>query len=51
MQNKTESQLQKELLVEQLRKLNYKVCKAKTAKKSKEKVLAELDSLLNELGI
>ena len=38
-------------VLKQLRKSNYKVCKAKTTKKSKEKVLAELDSYLNELGI
>ena len=38
-------------VLKQLRKAGYKVYKAKPTKESKEKVLAELDSLLNELGV
>lgn len=38
-------------VLKQLRKSGYKVYKAKPTKESKEKVLAELDDLLNELGV
>ena len=37
--------------LKQLRKAGYKVSKAKVSKKSKEKVLSEIDSVLNDLGI
>ena len=39
------------VVLKQLRKAGYKVCKAKSTKESKENILSELDSLLNELGV